>query len=452
MPLVAVAERAGVPLRTMQRWLGQYRADGLVGLARRPRSDRGCRTFPPELVTVIEGLALHRPARSIATVTRQAGRVAADQGWPIPSYSSVRTIVAGLDPAMTTLAHDGPTTLRDKYELVYRRRAEHPNAMWQADHTELDLLILDEHGTPVRPWLSIVLDDHSRAVAGCNAFLGAPSALNTSLTLRQAIWRKPDPAAWPVSGIPDVLYVDHGSDFISHHLTWVAIDLHVQLIHSAVGRPQGRGKIERLFGTITTELMPQLPGQLVHGRPTSPPRLTLTELDQALTRWVVEDYHRRVHPETGQPPHAAWLGQGWLPRMPDTLEDLDLLLVMVATPRTVHRDGIRFQGLRYLAPTLAPYVGDKVTIRYDPRDLGEIRVFHRDRFLCRAISDAHAGEHLTLADIKTARTARRRDLRAGLNTRVAAADQYSRTELSATPPARRSRSNRKLAVYLEDKT
>lgn len=63
---------------------------------------------------MIEGLALHRPARSIATVTRQAGRVAADQGWPIPSYSSVRTIVAGLDPAMTTLAHDGPTTLRDK--------------------------------------------------------------------------------------------------------------------------------------------------------------------------------------------------------------------------------------------------------------------------------------------------------------------------------------------------
>ncbi len=84
----------------------------------------------------------------------------------------------------------------------------------------------------------------------------------------------------------------------------------------------------------------------------------------------MEDYHRRVHPEIGQTPNAAWLGRGWLPRMPDTLEDLDLLLVMVAAPRTVHRDGIHFQGLRYLAPTLAPYVKDKVTIRYDPRDLG----------------------------------------------------------------------------------
>jgi putative transposase len=97
MPLVAVAERTGVPLRTMQRWLAQYRTAGLVGLARRPRSDRGRRTFPPELVTVIEGLALHRPARSVATVTRQAGRIAADQGWPTPSYSSVRAILTRLD-------------------------------------------------------------------------------------------------------------------------------------------------------------------------------------------------------------------------------------------------------------------------------------------------------------------------------------------------------------------
>jgi len=44
---------------------------------------------------------------------------------------------------------------------------------------------------------------------------------------------------------------------------------------------------------------------------------------------------------------------------------------MVAKPRMVHRDGIRFQGLRYLDPTLAAYVGEPVTIRYDPRDVGE---------------------------------------------------------------------------------
>jgi hypothetical protein len=49
--------------------------------------------------------------------------------------------------------------------------------------------------------------------------------------------------------------------------------------------------------------------------------------------------------------------------------------VVVARPRQVHRDGIRFRTLRYIAPTLAAFVGEAVTIRYDPADAGEIRVY-----------------------------------------------------------------------------
>jgi putative transposase len=56
-----------------------------------------------------------------------------------------------------------------------------------------------------------VIDDHSHALAGYRIFLGAPSALQTSLALRHAIWRKSE-SGWPVCGVPDILYVDHGSD------------------------------------------------------------------------------------------------------------------------------------------------------------------------------------------------------------------------------------------------
>ena len=35
---------------------------------------------------------------------------------------------------MVTLAQDGPAAFRDRYELLYRHRAEGPNALWQADH------------------------------------------------------------------------------------------------------------------------------------------------------------------------------------------------------------------------------------------------------------------------------------------------------------------------------
>src|SRR3546814_20582405 len=83
-------------------------------------------------------------------------------------------------------------------------------------------------------------------------------------------------------GMPDVLYVDHGSDFTSLHLEQAAADLRIRLIYSAVARPQGRGKIERLFRTINTELLAELPGNLRNGKPVSPPRLTLPELDAAI--------------------------------------------------------------------------------------------------------------------------------------------------------------------------
>jgi len=163
-----------------------------------------------------------------------------------------------------------------------------------------------------------------------------------------------------------------------------------------------------------------------------------------------------------QAPQQAWLADGWLPRIPDSLEQLDLLLVMVAKPRVVHRDGIRFQGLRYLDPTLAAYVGEPVTIRYDPRDLGEIRVFHRNRFLCRAISPEHAGQALTLKDIQAVRAAHRRALRGQLNERRTAVSEYLPTH-SADPtptatapqpapgPEQPPRPRRQLHTYLEDK-
>ena len=128
---------------------------------------------------MIEGLALSKPRLSAATIHRRANAVAHERGWRAPSYGSVHAIMAALDPAMMTLAHDGAAAFRDRYELVHRHRAERPNATWQADHTQLDMLILDANGKEARPWLTTVVADHSRVVAGYMVFLGAPSARHT---------------------------------------------------------------------------------------------------------------------------------------------------------------------------------------------------------------------------------------------------------------------------------
>ena len=452
VPLTRAADAAGIPVRTAGRWLARYRQSGMAGLARLNRRDAGTHRSPADLVALIEGMALKRPRSSAAAIHRRIGTAAA-QGWRVPSYSTVYAVIAALDPGMVTLAQEGPAAFRDRFELVHRFRAEAPNSIWQADHTLLDLHILDESGKPVRPWLTTVVDDYSRAIAGYTVFLDAPCMLNTCLALRHAIWRKADPA-WPVCGVPDVLYVDHGSDFTSHHLEQVGASLRFRIIYSAVARPQGRGKVERLFGTLNTELLPELPGYLASGKPATPPRLSLAELDHAVGAFITGTYHVRPHSETDETPLNAWRGRGFLPRSPESLEDLDLLLVMHAKPRRIRRDGIHFQGLRYLDPTLAAYVGETVTVRYDPRDLSEVRVFHRNQFLCRAVSKEHAGEAITLKDIEASRRAHRRSLRGAINERIARTSDFLPARAHPSPPVPVPKpptpSRPKLRIYQED--
>ncbi|TFD21384.1 helix-turn-helix domain-containing protein [Cryobacterium sp. TMS1-13-1] len=130
-----------------------------------------------------------------------------------------------------------------------------------------------------------------------------------------------------------------GSDFTSHHLERTAIELHIRLIHSIVGRPQGRGKIERFFGTINTELLTALPGHLGPGSRMPEPELNLPDLDRAIGGFIAT-YNARIYSELGTSPHDARVAGGWLPRMPDSLEELDGLLLTVPKSRTVQRDGI----------------------------------------------------------------------------------------------------------------
>jgi len=120
------------------------------------------------------------------------------------------------------------------------------------------------------------------------------------------------------------------------------------------------------------------------------------------------------------PPVARWEATGFLPRMPDSLEQLDLLLIQVTKARQVRPDGIHFQSLRYMSTTLATYVGETVTLRFDPRDMAEIRVFHEDKFLCRAVCAELADEAVPLREIIRSRNRRRRELRGVLEDRRAA--------------------------------
>ena len=422
-PLKTVAAAAGIPFRTAQRWVSLYRQFGLVALARKKRVDTGQhREVSAKLKDVIEGIALQKPPLPVAMICRQVRQLALDFGEEPPSYWVVYRIVADLPSDLLTLAHEGTKAYSNTFELVHRREAVGPNAIWQADHTPLDILLVQPDGEAAKPWLTTVIDDFSRAVAGYLLSFEDPSSLHTSLALRQAIWRKEDPR-WIVCGIPDVLYTDNGSDFTSHHLEQVSADLKIRLVFSIPGKPRGRGRIERFFSTVNEMFLCELDGfapagSAMRGKPT----FTLAEFGNRFRAYLLDVYQRRENAETKMPPAERWQANGFLPRMPDSLEQLDLLLIQVAKARQVRADGIHFQNLRYISTTLAAYVGEPVTLRIDPRDMAEVRVFHEGKFLCQAVCAELAGDTVPLREILRARNRRRRELRGVLRNRKAAVD------------------------------
>ena len=306
-PLTRIAGEQGVILRTARRWVKHYRRDGLAGLTRKERADKDKRKLSSELQQVIEGLALQKPRLPTATIHRQVAQTARKLGEMPPSYKVVHAVIGKLEPALVTLAHEGSKAYSESFDLIHRTEADAPNAIWQADHTELDMLVRDDDGNGRRPWLTIILDDYSRAVAGYLLSFSAPSAIQTALALRQAIWRKPQ-AGWHVCGIPQVLYTDHGSDFISKHMEQVAADLKIRLVFSAVGRPRGRGKIERFFESLSQVLLSRLPG---YARPQAGRAavLTLPELASEVENYLIREYLVTPHSGTGQAPLNAAPGR-----------------------------------------------------------------------------------------------------------------------------------------------
>lgn len=406
--LKSISKKSNIPLRTLSSWIEKYKRDGLVALARQSRKDKGAlRKLNQEIVKIIEALYLEYPASSCANVYRLLLNYCKKNKITIPSYRNVCKIISLIPDDLVTLSHFGSKVYKQKYDLLYIRESERPNQIWQADHVLMDIEVLNHTNKLQRPWLTIIIDDCSRAICGYELSFLSPSANKTSLCLRHAIWRKLDPQ-WPVFGIPEIFYTDHGSDFTSKHIEQVCIDLKIQIIYSQIGQPRGRGKIERFFRTLNQKLLSDLAIMLQNK--TSVRSMTLKQLDQIVYKFIIE-YNHAIHSEVGTTPICRWEKDSFLPQTVESLEYLDLLLLTEAKPRMIRRDGIHFQGLRYFDIVLAEYVSKTVIIKYTPSDITSIRVFYNGKFLCQPICAELASQTISIKEVQHARNKRRASLK-----------------------------------------
>lgn len=330
---------------TILRWIRLYRNSNgnLRSLYPEERSDRGKpRAMDDETAANLIQLRREMPKAPVAKL--------------IQALTQRRLVAPGTALSQTSvyrfLNHHG--LMRDPGKTSVDRRkfeAQSPNDIWQSDVM---------HGPSVmvgnrlkKTYLVAFIDDHSRLVPHARFYLSERlddymHAFETALLTR---------------GLPRKLYVDNGAAFRSHHLEHVAACLGIALIHSKPYTPQGRGKIERFFRTVRS--------QLLSGIQTD----DLETLNRALSNWIQHDYHQRKHSATGQNPFNRFTEHTeCLRNAPKNLRDYfrKLALRRVAKDRTVTLD-----GRLYEAPV--PLIGLKVQLLFHTDEPESVEVQYQQK-------------------------------------------------------------------------
>jgi putative transposase len=340
---------SGTPVRvsrpTLDRWVRAWQVGGFDALVPSPRAVTA--RVGADALELAAALKRENPRR---TAVQVAAIVARHLGWA----PSVRTLQRHFVRLELTTRPDGRAPA-----AFGRFEAEAPNRRWVADAL---------HGPKVagrNSYLFGIIDDHSRLAVGYR-WSHSEDTLRLEAALRKAVASR---------GVPSTLYVDNGAAFVSKQLLRACAVLGIRITHSRPGRPQGRGKIERWFGTVRGQFLAEIaPADAAAGTPVA----STDELNTLFGAWVETRYHRRTHTETGQTPLARWqahFGDGG-PDLP-TPELLREAFLWAEHRQVTKTATVSLLGNVYQVD--AALVGRKVELAYDPFDLTTIEVRWRDK-------------------------------------------------------------------------
>jgi transposase InsO family protein len=332
--------RSSISRSTVLHWLSLYERAGakVEALQPRPRCDRGTtRALDAETEAALVALKRELPAASLPVLLKMAR-----QRHLLPSKISV-----SLPSLYRLFKRHGLDKDARLPEDRRRFECELVNDMWQSDCMHGPRVLVD--GKMRKSYLFAIIDDHSRLIPHAQFYL----AENLE-SFRDCLL-----CAMEKRGLPRKLYVDNGAAFRSHQLRYGCARLGVALLHATPYTPEGKGKIERFFGSLRKRFLPLLEEPL-----------SLEELNAALSAWIDSDYHHRVHSSTGQTPLERYLAHLSLLRpAPKDLRDY------FRTPvrRKVDKDRtVSLNGKIYEAPL--GLIGKMVTLLFHEQDPSRIEV------------------------------------------------------------------------------
>lgn len=351
--------RARVGKSTLRRWLKAFLEGGFEALMPALRRDYGLsRAIPDQWIQKAIALRREVPSRTATMLVEILSRL---DGCPSINPHTLDTV----------LRRRG-WTRRQAGKKPKKRRlrwtAAHVGDLWQGDATPgLWLPNPRDPKKNLQTSLFLWLDDVSRLVPHAEFFFDEKLP-RMERTLKLAICRR---------GVPLRTYTDNGKVFRAGQFKATQAELGIRALHSEEYSPEGRGKIERIFGVIQDGFYPEAREEIQAGRISS-----LGLLNESLWAWLECVYHQRVHSEIHATPLDAYRAGLEHVRPADALTVSRAFLWRYV--RTVSRNGfISLLGNLYSVDPA--WSSQKLELRLDPFDLSRVDVY-RDR---RPVARAH---------------------------------------------------------------
>lgn len=341
---------------TIRYWIRRYRNGGFEALKDKPRSDKGCRAIPKELIETACCLKQQVPERTIDRIIA----IMENMQLAPPGVLRRSTLHRALQKRGLSKRK---LKLPEKRDLD-RFAADYANDLWQSDMLQGPWL-----PDPLKPnkmrrtYLYAFLDDASRLLLyGRFFFKGDLPALE--LVFKRSLQRY---------GKPLRVYYDNGKVYRANHMRLICAELNIHRpIHTQPYRPEGHGKIEAFNRFCVTNFIAEVKASAIR---------TLDELNQALFAFIDVEYNRRRHSELGMSPKQRWLQDA--SRIIYLEEEKIRTAFLWREMRTADKTGvIRLFNKKYkVAPGLSR---NKIEVRYDPERLEKIEIYANGKFVQRA--------------------------------------------------------------------
>ena len=398
------ASKLGKSTRTIRRMVTKVEQEGVAALCSTVRSDKGQFRISSEWQEKIIKLYKQKKRQLNKKNSDKKLEVNCFQIWKLieaeaklsgledEEFPSHTTIYKVLEPFLNKkkLRHPGQGLRQFIQTTDGQLEITHSNQIFQCDHTNLDILLVDIEGNEIgRPFITTVVESNSGCIIGYHVSFKKPSSHEVALALRHAFLPKKYgeeyelQQEWNLFGIPQYFVTDRAKEFKSNHLKQIAAELGIELRLRAY--PQQGGLVERPFGTINTEFLESLPGYTgsnIQKRPQNAEKeacLTLDEFERMLVRYIVDNFNQCPYPCAKNQTRAS----RWELMLLQPLEEinerkLDICLLKSKERKLQRKGQIQFENEIYRGECLRYCQSEYITLRYDPSNILRLMAYTKE--------------------------------------------------------------------------